>query len=312
MLVHQALPLRARPERPDARRARLPRRRVPLRLQLGPRSREGPASSGASRSGPPPIEELLTDEEVERLGSRRSRSPGPSRRSAGSGTPTRHAAAPWWAENSKEAYSLGARRRSPGRSTGSRRRRRASGPAHVGFPRRKKSGHGAPAGSRPVRWRVVDDRHVQLPRIGVVRTKEQTTKLRQLLDGGRARILSATISEEAGRWFVSFGCEVERDDAPARATRRRRRRRPRRAAPRRALDRRARREPEGALSLRAAHGAAPARAVAPPEAARSAGANRQRRSSPVATERSQHPRATPSTSSRAISHRPTARSSSRT
>jgi putative transposase len=62
--------------------------------------------------------------------------------------------------------------------------------------------------------RVVDDRHVQLPRIGQIRTKERATKLRALLDAGTARILSATVSEEAGRWFVSFGCEVERADSP--------------------------------------------------------------------------------------------------
>lgn len=44
--------------------------------------------------------------------------------------------------------------------------------------------------------------------------------LRELLpDAGRARVLSATISEEAGRWFVSFTGEVERTDAPARLPR---------------------------------------------------------------------------------------------
>ena len=63
--------------------------------------------------------------------------------------------------------------------------------------------------------RVVDDHHVRLPRLGQIRTKEQTTKLRELLDAGRARVLSATVSEEAGRWFVSFTCELERADVPA-------------------------------------------------------------------------------------------------
>jgi putative transposase len=37
-----------------------------------------------------------------------------------------------------------------------------------------------------------------------------------LLDDGRARICSATISEEAGRWFVSFTCEAERHDVHGR------------------------------------------------------------------------------------------------
>ncbi len=55
---------------------------------------------------------------------------------------------------------------------------------------------------------VVDARHVQLPRIGVVRTKEPTTTLRDLIEARSARILSATVTESAGRWFISFGCEV--------------------------------------------------------------------------------------------------------
>jgi len=65
---------------------------------------------------------------------------------------------------------------------------------------------------------VVDGRHVRLPRIGVIRTKEPTAKLIRHLDASTARVLSATVSEVAGRWYLSFGCEVERTDvAPARA-----------------------------------------------------------------------------------------------
>jgi hypothetical protein len=49
-------------------------------------------------------------------------------------------------------------------------------------------------------------------RIGKVRTKERTDKLLELLQSGKARILSTTISREADRWFVSLTCEVERPD----------------------------------------------------------------------------------------------------
>jgi putative transposase len=49
-----------------------------------------------------------------------------------------------------------------------------------------------------------------LPRIGVVRTKEAATKLLHLLEAEAARLLTATVSEQAGRWCVSFTCEVER------------------------------------------------------------------------------------------------------
>jgi len=55
-------------------------------------------------------------------------------------------------------------------------------------------------------------RHVQLPRIGKVRTKERTEKLLVLLAAGKARILSATVAREADRWYVSLACEVERPD----------------------------------------------------------------------------------------------------
>ncbi|MFQ5504616.1 MAG: RNA-guided endonuclease TnpB family protein, partial [Planctomycetota bacterium] len=44
---------------------------------------------------------------------------------------------------------------------------------------------------------------VQLPRIGEIRVKETTERL-------RGRILSATLSREADRWHVSFTVERER------------------------------------------------------------------------------------------------------
>jgi putative transposase len=59
-------------------------------------------------------------------------------------------------------------------------------------------------------------RHVQLPRIGKVRTKEGTEKLLELLSARKARILSATVAREADRWYVSLTCEVERPHPPPR------------------------------------------------------------------------------------------------
>jgi putative transposase len=62
-------------------------------------------------------------------------------------------------------------------------------------------------------------RHVQLPRVGKVRTKEGTEKLLARLSGGKARILSATAAREADRWYVSLTCEVERPDPEPREIR---------------------------------------------------------------------------------------------
>jgi IS605 OrfB family transposase len=58
---------------------------------------------------------------------------------------------------------------------------------------------------------LADRRHVQLPRIGVVKTHESTRKLARRLEQGTARILAATISQTADRWFVAFTVEVERE-----------------------------------------------------------------------------------------------------
>jgi len=128
---------------------------------------------------------------------------------------TKYEVAPWWAENSKEAYSSGfdGLARALGNWSKGRRGHRAG---HTGFPTLKKKGHPRSCRFTTGSIAVVDDRHVKLPRIGPVRTKEQATKLRELLDDGRARICSATISEKAGRWFVSFTCKVERQDAHGR------------------------------------------------------------------------------------------------
>jgi putative transposase len=118
--------------------------------------------------------------------------------------------APWWHQNSKEAANSGllalssALRAWSDSKTGRRKGRR------IGFPVFKRR-----HGRRSCRFGtgalgVVDARHVVLPRIGFVRTKESTGALQDLIDDGSARILSATVSEVAGRWYVSFGCEVHR------------------------------------------------------------------------------------------------------
>jgi putative transposase len=124
----------------------------------------------------------------------------------------KHDVAPWWAENSKEAYNSGldALARALKNWTDSRSGRRKGRP--VGFPRRKKKRRGRAACRFTTgAIRVLPDRkHIQLPRIGVVRTHESTRKLARRLEQGTARILAATISSRADRWFVAFTVEVER------------------------------------------------------------------------------------------------------
>jgi IS605 OrfB family transposase len=120
--------------------------------------------------------------------------------------------APWWPENSKEAYKSGldalarALRNFSDSKAGRRKGRR------MGFPRPKRKGRCQDAcrfttGSIKV---LADRKHVQLPRIGVLKTHESTRKLARRLEQGTARILAATISRAADRWFVSFTVEVQR------------------------------------------------------------------------------------------------------
>jgi putative transposase len=120
--------------------------------------------------------------------------------------------APWWSENSKEAYSSGldnlARAFKNYWDSSSGRRKGA----RVGFPRFKKRGR-APDTCRFTTGaiRVEPDRHhVTLPRLGKVRTHESTRKLARRVEQHTARIRSATISRRAQRWFVSFSVEVQR------------------------------------------------------------------------------------------------------
>jgi len=119
--------------------------------------------------------------------------------------------APWWRENSKEAYSAGLEGLARALQAFSASKRGQRKGRRVGFPRFRKRGRGRES----VRFttgaiRVDDKSHVVLPRIGRVRTQEPTTALLCRVEAGTARILSATACREGGRWLVSFTCEVER------------------------------------------------------------------------------------------------------
>ena len=127
--------------------------------------------------------------------------------------------APWWAAYSKEAYNTGldALARGLGNWADSRSGKRTG--RRVGFPRFKALHRSTPT----VRFttgtiRVKPDRHhVRLPRLGVLKTHESTRKLARRLEAGTARILSATVRREGGRWFVAFTCQVQRAErVPAR------------------------------------------------------------------------------------------------
>jgi putative transposase len=75
-----------------------------------------------------------------------------------------------------------------------------------GFPRFKSKKHGI-GGFRLTGTIHVFEKAIQLPRLGVLRLKE-----RGYLPSCGVHILSATVSERAGRWFVSLQVEMEMPD----------------------------------------------------------------------------------------------------
>jgi putative transposase len=120
--------------------------------------------------------------------------------------------APWWAECSKEAFNTGLANLSAALGnwhasrTGTRKGRR------MGWPRPKKKHTRRSARFTTGAIRVdPGHRHVVLPRLGCIRTHESTRKLARRVRAGTAQILSATVTETAGRWFCSLQVAVRRD-----------------------------------------------------------------------------------------------------
>ncbi len=121
----------------------------------------------------------------------------------------KHDLAPWWPENSKEAYSSGLANVAAALSHWSASRSGTRSGPRVAFPRFK--GRRARLSCRFTTGALglsADRRHVQLPRIGVVRTHESTRTLARRIEAGTARIRSATLSWQRGRWHVAFSVEL--------------------------------------------------------------------------------------------------------
>ncbi len=58
----------------------------------------------------------------------------------------------------------------------------------------------------------IDPTKVQIPRVGHVSAREDMTWLVARMADGRARVTSSTVREQAGRWWVSFAVEIDRED----------------------------------------------------------------------------------------------------
>ena len=118
---------------------------------------------------------------------------------------TKRECAPWWPEVSKEISNDAAHRAHDSMKnwldskSGKRKGRR------VGFPRFHKRGHHESCTFWAEPLRVNPDRHsVTLPRIGTIKTYENTRGLQRKIAKGTARIIRATISRGFNYWHVSF------------------------------------------------------------------------------------------------------------
>ncbi len=116
----------------------------------------------------------------------------------------------WWPENSKCAYQEAFRDldRALRDFVKSKKSERAG--RRLGYPRFKKRGRCRDSFRFSTGAMRCAGTTITLPRLGMIRTHESTRKLARRLQNGTARILSATVSRMAQRWYVSFTCEIER------------------------------------------------------------------------------------------------------
>ncbi|WP_084536209.1 IS607 family element RNA-guided endonuclease TnpB [Nocardia yamanashiensis] len=121
--------------------------------------------------------------------------------------------APWWRENSKEAYACGLARAADAFANHSASKRgKRSGPK-MGVPQpKKKHSHQSYTVTTGCYGLGEGSHGVKIPRVGTVRTAESTRKLARRLRNGTAEIGSATYSYRGRRWYVSFSVRVRRED----------------------------------------------------------------------------------------------------
>src|SRR5579875_2661023 len=118
----------------------------------------------------------------------------------------------WWPRISKEAFANGIKDAVDAYWRWQQSRAGKLDGRRVGFPRFKRKGRDPDRctfSTGPLRIEP-DRRHVTLPRIGTVRTCENTRRLERLVRLGRARILAATLKRVGERAIVVFRVEIQR------------------------------------------------------------------------------------------------------
>jgi putative transposase len=116
----------------------------------------------------------------------------------------------WWGENSKCVYQESFRDLDRALKDFIRSKKGERRGKQLGFPKFKKRGKCRDSFRFSTGVLRCAANTVTLPRLGMIRTHESTRKLARRLEAGTARVLSATVSRTAQRWYVSFVVQVER------------------------------------------------------------------------------------------------------
>lgn len=117
--------------------------------------------------------------------------------------------APWWGECSKEAFNTGLGQLACAlKNWGDSRQGRRKG-RPVGFPRFKSRRKARPSVRFTTGAFRCEARHAVLPRIGRVKLHEDGARLAGLVAAGTARVVSAAVRYERGRWFAAFTVDTE-------------------------------------------------------------------------------------------------------
>ena len=117
----------------------------------------------------------------------------------------------WWSENSKCCYQEAFRNLDRALRDFVKSKKGQRKGKRLGFPKYKKRGKCRDSFRFGAGTMRCERSTVTLPRLGRVKTFESTRKLARRIEAGTARILSATVSRTAQRWFVSFTVEIDRD-----------------------------------------------------------------------------------------------------
>jgi putative transposase len=117
--------------------------------------------------------------------------------------------APWWGENSTQAYNDAAQKLSKAFTNFHQGR--------AGFPAAKRKTHTASVKFSGASFSLAGRHHVRLSRVGLVKTYESMRKLARRVENGTTRVVTATVRRESGGWYVAFTVVVQRPDpVPAR------------------------------------------------------------------------------------------------